>query len=462
MSAFQQIRERIWRGLFGAGFNYLAAILAPLILVPIFIGTWGVEGYGLWVTAQALASFVSFACAGFILASSPEISIAYAKNNKIEINTILSTTFLTVLPLGGASSVLASILVFWNTDYSNLKTFHYLFVPLSLCAVVSLMPTLLLKTLSSCGRYGESDFMSAILKIVEVVLVISFLLFVNATPISTAYILVAINIASAVIGFIYLKFHLPWIYLKFAFFDRNLLRRLARPILSTSAYTIGYSQLLIQGPRLLVGYAFGMADVAVFNIINIIARLIKIPVEIGVTVFRAEISFAHGARQFENIKDLFMVASQVAMIITFMGVLFVLISGNYLISILSKKEMTMDLMLFSILVMSIIFECISFPSLTYLIAINKLFRPAVALITSLVLGCLACLACLRVAGPYGVAVAIAGSTFVFGATSVTMTLQAIGLAPGEYLTGIGKISVKAIALELRRGLSILGIGRTAK
>ena len=89
-------------------------------------------------------------------------------------------------------------------------------------------------------------------------------------------------------------------------------------------------------------------------------------------------------------------------------------------------------------------------------------RPAVALIVALLISFIVSMYTANATGFYGIAVAVAASTFVFAAVCMIVTLRSIGMTPAEYLKGLGKFPVRLITAELRRGRDLLGIGKIGR
>src|ERR1700743_3825190 len=74
--------RRLLLGVVGQGSWRIAVALNAVLLVPILIAHWGVEGYGQWMTISALVSCLGYATLGLVTTVGNDIVMAVASKDQ--------------------------------------------------------------------------------------------------------------------------------------------------------------------------------------------------------------------------------------------------------------------------------------------------------------------------------------------------------------------------------------------
>jgi hypothetical protein len=83
---------------FSAGLAFRLIIIGQqLLLTPLFLSRWGVDGYATWITASAVASFASVANGGLGQAASAEIIFKMRANDRQAAIAIFSNSISVLL-----------------------------------------------------------------------------------------------------------------------------------------------------------------------------------------------------------------------------------------------------------------------------------------------------------------------------------------------------------------------------
>ena len=98
-------------------------ILTQLLLPPLFLRHYGVDGYGEWLTLSAAASYLGTLNFGLHNFANNHVTIAYNRGDKEEVNVIQATAFSIVLGMVAIISALAAVIFLLPvSSWLHLKT----------------------------------------------------------------------------------------------------------------------------------------------------------------------------------------------------------------------------------------------------------------------------------------------------------------------------------------------------
>jgi O-antigen/teichoic acid export membrane protein len=447
MLASDSHAKRLLRGMLGAGMAYFVIGLSPLLLLPLMINKWGLDTYGQWLSAQAIASFSTFVGSALILTVQSEVSLLYGKGDVDGVNEVVSTMLACIISVSICSAV--SIYALFHLFISTNSATVALIVPIWMTyLLVGQASTFLLKVLGGCGFYGQADSFDAVMRLSEFLIMFSAIYYFGFYPYQAIAIMLAVSIIGFTAVFMFFRAHAPWARVLLRP-NVVIIRRLVPRIFSMLIFTMAYNQLMLQGVRVVIGFSYSMTEAGAYNVMNTVARMIRIPVEIGVTVFRVEFGLMNGARQKQRLQEMFIVSNQFAIAITSCGVAFMLIFGSTLVSLFSKRTVDLDIHVFLPLLSGLALEGISFPFLTYLLATGHVRPAALTLLFSLCISYAAVFFFPGYFGLPGVAIAVAGCTALYAGSLIFTTFVSIGMSTKELLSGILDPSMLVRALRLK-------------
>ncbi|QGM47136.1 hypothetical protein [Methylocystis heyeri] len=439
--------KRLLRGMLGAGMAHFVVGLSPLLLLPLMINKWGLDTYGQWLSAQAIGTFVTFVGSALILTVQSEVSLLYGKGDVDGVSGVISTMLACIVSVSFCSAIL--IYALFHLFISTNSAIVALILPLWMTyMLVSQASTFLLKVLSGCGFYGQADSFDAVMRFSEFLIMFSTIYYFGLPPYQALSIMIAVSIIGLTAVFVFFRAHAPWSRIMLRP-DVVIIRRLVPRIFSMLILTMAYNQLLLQGVRVVIGFSYSMTEAGAYNVMNTVARMIRIPVEIGVTVFRVEFGLMNGARQKQRLKEMFIVSNQFAIAITSCGVAAMLVFGGALVSLFSKRTVDLDNHVFLPLLSGLALEGLSFPFLTYLLATGHVRPAALTLLFSLCISYAAVFFFPGYFGLPGVAIAIAICTALFAGSLIFTTFVSIGMSVNELLSGILNPSMLVRALRLK-------------
>lgn len=340
-TSFKRIFKASGAAAFGQGLN----IVYQLLLVPIYIRSWGAPLYGEWLILSAAPSVIAMAGdLGFGVVAANEMNMNVARGNKPEalkvfqnswiVITAFSLLFLTVA--AGATLLLpiaSSFNIALISEYHS-KVILLVFI---LNILVIQQNGLLLAALRSEGNYVLGLNIGNIGKITELLSIIVLVVFFKVAPLFIAVAILSVSILAAVTYRVMLWKRSPWVEYGTANFDLATIKRQTPVALSFLSFPITQA-FSIQGTVILVGYILGPSSVVILSTLRTFMNVIKQAVSIINASIIPELTTAYGLNDFEKLKKIFTRAIQAIILIIIMFNLCVLVIGKPLYLMWTKNH----------------------------------------------------------------------------------------------------------------------------
>jgi O-antigen/teichoic acid export membrane protein len=105
--------SRLWRGIASNGLGQILAVANSIVLVPLFIGAWGTDGYGRWLALTALISYLTLLDLGGQAYVGNLLAEAFAQGDMERFHRYLSEGVSLFLAIAVAAFACLVPILFW-------------------------------------------------------------------------------------------------------------------------------------------------------------------------------------------------------------------------------------------------------------------------------------------------------------------------------------------------------------
>lgn len=294
------IRQRVLNAIAATAFGHLVTIVGQIALAPLFLSKWGVTAYGEWLMLSAIPAYLAVADVGIGSAAGNEMAMRAgsgdhegAKRTFEGALLIAAAAFLFCAGVGSMAAFLTLEHGALNLSELPRREAAGVLIVLSLYVGFSFVGNVTTNGFRSYERNALGLMTSNVGRFAEI-LATGCALWIDAGPVTIASLMLATNIATALLRFALLQRVCPRLFgLRFVA-DLGLLRRLLRPALGFVAIPAG-NAVLLQGSILVIAQVLGGSAVALFSTTRTLTRL---PVQLANMLNASiwpEMSTAYGA-----------------------------------------------------------------------------------------------------------------------------------------------------------------------
>ncbi|HTV07914.1 MAG TPA: lipopolysaccharide biosynthesis protein [Candidatus Aquilonibacter sp.] len=194
--------------------------------------------------------------------------------------------------------------------------------------------------------------------------------FMGYGPRTAAKVLALANIAVTLILCIVVRRDIPWITYGWNRASFKEIKRLARPAIAFMGFPLG-TALNLQGTLVVVGYALGPVDVAIFGTARTVSRVALQIVQMVNNTVWPELSIAFGAGNIQLVRVLHRRACQLALFISMSVVVVVALFGPTFLHHWTRGKVPPSTGLVTILLVVVVFYSLWSTSSTLVSAINQ-------------------------------------------------------------------------------------------
>lgn len=307
----------------------LAGIAATYVLTPFVIKTLGAEGYGTWALITSLTGYISLMALGVPMACVRYLAQHIAEGDRQKINQTIGSCAGLYLLIGAIAVLIGAALMVLFEIYTIPSTFEReahlafgLMVVQVSAGFIGLLPEGIL--------FAHHDFVARnVIRVAGVVLRFGLtiaLLSVNASLVALAAIQVACLAFDFSVSWLLIHRRYAWIRISLADFDRRTVRR----ILSFSVYVLLLSagaRLAFETDALVIGAFLGVGAISFYAVANsLVIYLMDFIVAIAAVVSPMATKL-HTEGRIDELRDIFLKWSKVALSITIAAVLFLIVLG---------------------------------------------------------------------------------------------------------------------------------------
>jgi len=302
---------RITIGMSGQAFSRIMQAGYTILLVPLLIRAWGVDGYGQWIALTALTSYMGLSNFGLVTTSANEMVIASGAGDsrrarqtfQVSINlTIFFVLPLIVLLVIGLSAAPLSRGLHLSQIDSSAAT------KIIACSGAALwfqtLRGLMVAALYATGSYGFAYYVQGAMKLCELTGLALVVSLYSGSQVSAAFLVALVALMELLVIGVYARRAAPWARVDFRAFDRTWIASQAKPAIGFMVSNLATQGLMTQGPRVVLGALLGGPAVALYSIYATAMRFVDQLLLTLVMPLEVEIAHSSGRGDFKQIHRL--------------------------------------------------------------------------------------------------------------------------------------------------------------
>jgi O-antigen/teichoic acid export membrane protein len=310
---------RVAVGMSGQAFSRIIQAGYTILLVPLLIRAWGVDGYGQWIALTALTSYMGLSNFGLVTTSANEMVIASGAGDSLRarqtFQVSINLTIVVVLPLILLLvATLSLIPVSRGLHLSQINSSAARTI--IACSGVTLwfqtLRGLMVAALYATGSYGFAYYVQGAMKLCELTGIALVVSFWAGSQVSAAIVVALIALVELLMIGVYARRAAPWARVDLRAFDRDWVRSQAKPALGFMVSNFATQGLMTQGPRVLLGALLGGPAVALYSIYTTAMKFVDQLLLTLVVPLEIEIAHASGRGDFKQIHRLIVYGTHIA------------------------------------------------------------------------------------------------------------------------------------------------------
>ncbi|MDA9444635.1 hypothetical protein XH98_37360 [Bradyrhizobium sp. CCBAU 51745] len=270
---FAAVRRRIRSAFVAYLFARTIRVAEQIILVPLFLSSWGAQSYGEWLAVAALAGFAAMANLGVGQVAAAEVILQSTRNEFSKASRVIVTSLVTIVAsitislVGlGVIVAVADLRALVGIGLDDMPMPALLVVMLAGATLVTFLSEPLAGTLSAAHGAAVPNAIAAISKTIELVC-IAIALRVGAGPLAVAGIMLAGAALNVAFHLVWAYYRVSWLSFSLANFDLEFLTRTWRSAAGFFLIFVCVNILGIYLPRLLVSHSLGPVALATFSVL---------------------------------------------------------------------------------------------------------------------------------------------------------------------------------------------------
>lgn len=369
----------IKRTVLGSFVNFLGQVLRSLehlILVPLFLLSWGDRVYGEWVTLFSIITYLSLSDLGMSQYVKNEMTKEFARGNLEKYTKIFKSALGIYLLVTGALFTVFLLLVFnvpfvkwFNLEESSGTSVKTSFLVLGLYVLLGSVGGLINGLYSSTGDYVREKTIGNIRQALLITLIAVSLWF-GGGFISVSFWYLFLLLGSIVFVWHDFKKRHPEI----DFHKGKVEWVLSKEFLLSGGFylLIPFSQAIrIQGSAILISSVLGSAAVAVFSVHRTIANLINRVISIVKQPLFPEVAMDEGRGNYAKLQTMHSMFLKICLTLSLPAVIFLYFTGRGILNIWVGEKISFDPTLWSVLLVGIVLYTVWQISSLFQIAVNK-------------------------------------------------------------------------------------------
>ncbi|WP_140456659.1 MULTISPECIES: lipopolysaccharide biosynthesis protein [Priestia] len=380
-----RITQGISANIIGQGIN----LLNKLLLIPLFIGAWGINVYGEWMILASLISYFTISDLGFTNYITNLMIQKYSTKDFSAFNKILNTGVAIFILIPIIVIILIQIMInaipfydFFNFQYTDIETVKLVIGILALQLAISLPFGIYLGIYRATGKYSKSVMMNNLVQLGQL-LIVALMLFQKSGMVEVAL----SQLIPLFLIFIYVIYDLRSNYSEIQFFS---IRKMdfhegisyIKPSLQFALIQI-YQILILQGPTIIIAKIMGPSQVAIFTTARTLINIIRQLLSIVINSSKPEITRLHSLNEKKLISKLFNKVIAITIFIAFIISVFIYLFGPEIYNYWLGNNKMYDYKVLNLLLIYILQFLFWFSYVDLIMAINRHGKISYIIIISL-------------------------------------------------------------------------------
>ncbi len=443
----------------------IASIVAAYLLTPFTIHRLGDTGYGTWNLINAITGYLALLMLGVPMASVRYFAQHVADGNVDELNKAIGSCTALYLALGAAAVVVGvGMYVFFNVTYDIPAAVrpdaHWAFVLTVLYVAVGFIGMLPNGVLQANDDFAARNAIRLAGVLLRMGLTLALLWWWPSLTVLALVQLVCLVGDFALCTWLILRRY-PGVRVRLADFDWDMVRK----IVSFSVYVLvlnAGARLSFETDSLVIGKFQDVSSIPYFTVANsFIIYLMEFLLAIAAVVMPAATRLKTQGRT-EELRDIFLKWSKIALSVTMMAGLFLIVLGPRFIAwwIDPTFERPAGQVLQILMVSYLVFLPVRGVALPILMGLGKPGLPTIGFLVTGLINLGLSIALARPLGLAGVAIGTAVPNVLFAALILWQACHELGTPVGQYLryvvprATVGVVPVVALLLWCKNGLDV--------
>ena len=349
----------IKKNIFSTFFGVAIQLFTQVVLVPFYIICWGNDLYSDWIVLSAITGFFSVTDIGLTTVTVNRFSIEFAKGDYKACHSLLTNSIVLLT----TTFLICFILLIPILVYKDIRVIAGLHAMTRVESTIIVLLFLFKIFLGMMGAIYNSIYRATsnaskgmmavnISKILEGVFMVICL--VSKVPvIITAFFFVL----PSFLLYVYIKINTTTNFFKYSFslkyIDTKLFKELLIPSFSFMAFPLCQA-INTQGMTLIVNAFFGSNTVVLFNTTRTLVNFVKSIITNLQNAIWPEFTVAYANKQIERAKNIARKTFQSSFIVSIIFAVLLSFLGSYIYEIWTRGQIKFDLLLMSILMMSVV------------------------------------------------------------------------------------------------------------
>jgi O-antigen/teichoic acid export membrane protein len=310
---------RVTVGMSGQAFSRIIQAGYTILLVPLLIRAWGVDGYGQWIALTALTSYMGLSNFGLVTTSANEMVIASGAGDSVRarqtFQVSINLTIVVVLPLilllvAGLSLIPVSRGL--HLSQINTSAARAIIACSGITLWFQTLRGLMVAALYATGSYGFAYYVQGAMKLCELTGLALVVSLCAGSQVSAATVVTLVAFVELFVITVYARRAAPWARIDLRAFDRAWISSQAKPAIGFMVSNLATAGLMIQGPRVVLGAFLGGPAVALYSIYATAMKFVDQLLLTLVMPLEIEIAHASGRGDFKQIHRLIVFGTHIA------------------------------------------------------------------------------------------------------------------------------------------------------
>ena len=442
-----------------------ATMAATYILTPFVIRTLGQDGYGTWTLITAMTGYMSLLALGVPMASVRFLAQDVAEHDTQKMNRTIGTCAGLYVMIGVAALLIGTALTLLFAFVFDVPAAFQLQAQLAFGLMVVYVSAGFIGLLPEGILFAHHQFVVRnLVRIAGVLLRLCLTiaaLTINASLIALAAVQVACLAFDVGVSWWLIRRRVPGVRISVADFDWQMMRRIFSFSLYVLLLTAG-ARLMFETDALVIGAFLDVGSIPYYVVANsLIVYVMDFVIAIAAVVSPMATKL-HTAGSLDQLREMFLKWSKVALSLSLMAGLFLIILGPSFIGVWidPSYEAPAGQVLQILMISSLVFLPIRGVAIPILMGIGKPRIPTIAFLIAGALNLVLSIALIGPLGLTGVAVGTAIPNVLFGVAMLIVTCRELGIAPMRYVTyvvpraALGALPILALLLWCRVQLNV--------
>ncbi len=310
---------RLTLGMSGQVFSRVILAAYTVVLVPVLIRAWGVDGYGQWIALTALTSYMGLSNFGLVTTSANEMVIAtgagdIARARRTFQNSINLTIYVFLPLIALLVAVISMVPVSRGLNLTQIDT--YATREIIVCAGAALwfqtVRGLMVAALYATGSYGLAYYVQGAMKLLELCGMALLVLVFAGSQVSAAILTAGVALLELLLITGFARRAAPWARIDLRILDRSWIGTQIKPAIGFMISNLATQGLMTQAPRVILGAMLGGTAVALYAVYATAMRFVDQLLLTIVLPLEVEIAHCAGGGHLKQINKLIVLGTHIS------------------------------------------------------------------------------------------------------------------------------------------------------